>query len=215
MFLKLTLSLLLWIGCYSPAYASLYAEAPNADYVIIRGGEKFLGRIINNNSGRLKTLKFEHLNVEEALFSHEDLEAYGYKDGKQYVKIDLPHTDQKAFLQVIFSGSFTLLHQRNTFYISNSDEVFELKKRFPEDKSNYVPPYKRPYTGLLKVLMAGNCGFELNDRITTTKLRSKSLIDILIRYHECEGLDCLVFKTWNRHVYSYLYYSINTSIKFS
>jgi len=180
--------------CITDVKASIWDNnlATN-DYIVLKGGEKFLGRIINNNNGKLKAIKFEHLNGEEVLFYHEDLEAYGYRGGKQYVKIDLPHSDQKAFLQVIFSGSFTLLHQRNTFYISNSDEVFELKRRFPEEKSNYVPPYKRPYTGILKVLLAGRCGYELDDRITGTKLRKSSLIDTLTRYHQCEDLSYQIY----------------------
>jgi hypothetical protein len=168
------------------------SKAQGNDYIINNSGEKIYGEILRNfDFNNYETIRFRTGTNEEIAYSPKDIEGFGLGNGRFFLSLELPELEEKVFAQIIFSGKINLISYKSRYFIETSDQIIELKSSFKtiDESGRHVKNTNRkPYLGILNLVMAGNCGTELKSSIVLTGFNDQDFISILQKYHICENL---------------------------
>lgn len=157
------------------------------------------GTIVNTyDFNNVKTIKFRQNRGKAIEYGPDQIAAFGLENGRFFISRKLPNQEGLTFFQVILSGKLSLLKQKSTFYIENDYEIVPLINSDQNPvggKDPYHRYNKRPYTGTLNLLLAGECGNHLIFPVMQSSYNETSLLSILAKYHECEGLEYKIHVT--------------------
>lgn len=115
-------------------------------------------------------------------------------------KINLPREaapvirNEATFLQVLFEGSKSLYHSKNTegndnFYIKKDSaiELLVYKKYMREEGGRLVTLENKKYTGQL-TLYLNNCS-TIQSKLKSTAYNKKELLNLFNTYYQCAGME--------------------------
>lgn len=166
------------------------AQDINRDFIILPSGLKVNGIIVRSfDQQQFTSIKFTSLLGEESVYSPNQINGFGLENGRLFYSTLLPGEKEKVFAQQFLSGTLSLLGYKGNFYISNGREITYLEAKYEETNisGKSVVSFRKPFLGTLNILMAGECGTKLSGAVFTTQYSEQSLIDILVKYHLCEG----------------------------
>ncbi|WBL41848.1 hypothetical protein PBT90_13910 [Algoriphagus halophytocola] len=161
-----------------------------SDFVIFPNGTKVFGQIQRNYD---VTDYSEVVFVSQGntqVFGPKDLYGFGIENGRFFLSKTLSEESGREFVQVIFSGKLQLDYKNGNYYIDNGIEIQKLRAFYQITPGAGTSKQRRIklYISTLKVLTAGECGFQLIDLIEKSRLEEQDLIRILTQFHECEQL---------------------------
>jgi hypothetical protein len=172
------------------------SKAQGNDYIINNSGEKIYGEIHRTfDFNNYETIRFRKGTNEEIAYSPKDIEGFGLENGRYFLSLDLPELEEKVFAQIIFSGKLNLISYKSRYFIETSDQIIELKSTY-----NTIDGFgrqvkntnRKPYLGILNLVMAGYCGTELKSSIILTGFNEQDFIAIFQKYHLCEDLPYVI-----------------------
>jgi hypothetical protein len=159
--------------------------------------------------GQYSTCEFRNSEDGQTIeYNPKDILGYGVRGRSLYLSRSVPLDvipDDSVFVEVMVFGELSLFKYRSYFfvnknngklqYLKNTRETYVLygKKRFKE---------KKEFLGLLSFLMQ-DCE-KVRSKLKNTKLRTRSLTDIVEEYNSCRGWSPETFKDelpWTRFNY--------------
>lgn len=186
----LRISLIGMIGMMFLAFSTL-AQENKKDYVILQSGLKVSGQIVRSfDHQHYNSVKFISLLGEENTYLPSQIAGFGLDNGRLFYSVSLPGETVKVFAQQLLTGTLSLLGHKGQYYIDNGRDITYLEAKYQETNvsGKTIVSFRKPYIGTLNILMAGECGAKLGSAISTTQYSEQSLIDILVKYHLCEGI---------------------------
>lgn len=183
------ISLIGMIGMMFIAFSSL-AQENKKDYVILQSGLKVSGQIVRSfDHQNYNSVKFISLLGEENTYLPSQIAGFGLDNGRLFYSVSLPGETEKVFVQQLLTGTLSLMGHKGQYYIDNGREITYLEAKYQETNvsGKTIVSFRKPFIGTLNILMAGECGAKLGSAISTTQYSEQSLIDILVKYHLCEG----------------------------
>lgn len=171
---------------------SLRAQDVNRDFVILSSGQQVYGQVIRDfDYSQYRVINFISPLGEKFAYQPKDIQGFGLDNGRIFYSKILPGMQEKVFVQQMLTGSLSLLSYKGNFFIEGEKEITELVAGYEkiEFDSRTLRTYKKPFIGTLKILMAGICGTQLSNLINRTNYSEQDFVEILSKYHLCEGLD--------------------------
>lgn len=171
---------------------SVRAQDLKRDFVILSSGQQVYGQVVRDfDYSQYTTINFVNTLGEKFIFQPKDIQGFGLDNGRIFYSKVLPGIQEKVFVQQLLTGSLSLFSYKGGFFIEGEKEITELVAGYEkmEFDSRTLKTYKKPFIGTLNILMAGTCGTELSNAINRTNYSDQDFIEILSKYHLCEGLD--------------------------
>jgi hypothetical protein len=169
----------------------LYAQEEGNDFVILNSGEKIYGEIIREfDQTHYTSVNFISKNSSENLiYKPRDIKAFGLDNGWLFLSKLLPGIQEEVFAQKLLTGNLTLLSYKGNFYVEDAKEITLLAPEYKQEEiqGRSIEELKKPYIGSLNILMAGSCGISLSNQINRTNYAEQDLIEIISKFHLCEG----------------------------
>jgi hypothetical protein len=180
---------IIWLMVFS---GSLKAQDNTRDYVILLSGQKLFGQVVRDfDYNRYTSINFLNLLGERFTYNPEDIQGFGLNNGRLFYSKYLPGIKEKVFVQQLLTGTLSLINYQGKFFVVGEKEITELLAGYDDMKfdSRTLKTYKKPFIGTLNILLAGTCGFQLSYLINRANYTEQDFLDILSKYHICEGLD--------------------------
>lgn len=161
-----------------------------SDFIITQDGSKFFGVIKR---------QFDYPDYDEIDFEFSgnvktylpaDLKAFGLDNGRFFMSKRLPNTPELEFVQILLSGKEQLDLWEGKFFLDNGHEIQPLNIVRKTDTSGGTKRIRKIkiYISFLKNATLGKCGDDLKYLIETADIKESDFIEILEKYHICEGL---------------------------
>jgi len=165
------------------------------DYLMIRPGERIKGKVIRNFEYNIyKTLKFQTDDGKVMVYRPEEIHGFELESGRLFLTQIIPGRKDPVLVQRIFAGKVNLNHYAGRYFIENEGEmqVLEIKWKRTKVNGREVMAKQRPYLSIIQYHLSGQCSISLIPNIEKLEISEKRLIEVLIRYHECEGIEYTV-----------------------
>lgn len=172
--------------------SSLKAQDNNKDYVILLSGSKLYGQVVRDfDKNRYTSIDFITLLGEQISYKPDQIQGFSLDNDRLFFSKTLPGIEGKVFVQQLLTGTLSLLRYQGKFYIEGQREITELIAGYEDIDfdSRTLKTYKKPFIGTINILMAGSCGVQLSSLINRSNYNEQDFLDILSKYHICEGLD--------------------------
>lgn len=187
-FLRLILTV-----CLIHFYTFLAAQEEEGDFVVLSNGEKLSGEVVRDfdySQYNVSRITFIDQRGESRVFTPEEIQSFGFSNGRLFTAKVLPEVRGKVFAREIFTGRLSLFGYRERFFIESEYETVELRPGVDVStrESLNLKVFEKPYIETLALMMAGVCGSQLIDKLNRTLFSEESFIHILSKYHDCERI---------------------------
>ncbi|SFT91064.1 hypothetical protein SAMN04489724_2744 [Algoriphagus locisalis] len=162
----------------------------SSDFIITQDGSKIFGEIAHD---------YDYSDYEEVTFDIKgnvktyfpsDLQAFGLENGRFFMCKRLPDSPILEFVQILFSGKLQLDFRKGKYYLDNGKQIQQLrvvKKTLSVGVMSNTRRIK-VHSAILKNATLGKCQEELKYLIENADVKENDFIEILEKYHNCEGL---------------------------
>ena len=184
----------------------LYAVTPySKGYVVDNKNDTIYGLLeVGNNSINAQKCMFkDSVNLNEHIYSPEDINSYRFSNGKYYVSKSLTGTDgiKKVFMECLVKGIVDIYYYSDKldgrYFVDKGDGILvELKNtKFTvvEDDKTYQRN-KNEYIAILSQIFQDSP--KTCDELMSSELDYKSLTKLVVDYHKdkCTSDQCVVYE---------------------